>query len=90
MIDKFFQLKQRQTSVKIELVAGVTTFLTMGYIIFANSDILSDAGMNKEAVIAITCIVTAAATIIVGIFGKAPIAMAPEWDLTPFLHTALS
>ncbi len=84
MVSKYFQLKEKQTSVKIEIVAGLTTFLTMAYIIFVNPTILSSAGMDKEALIAVTCIVTAIATLIVGVFAKAPIAMAPGMGLNAF------
>ncbi|MHC4665078.1 MAG: NCS2 family permease, partial [Planctomycetota bacterium] len=73
------------TSVRIELTAGLTTFLTMAYIIFVNPIILSSATqMNKEALIAVTCIVTAAATIMTGILANAPIAMAPGMGLNAF------
>jgi len=95
MIGKYFKLQERQTSVKIECVAGVTTFLTMAYIIFANPSILSLEGipeedlvgiarMDKDALIAVTCIVTAITTIIVGIVANAPIAMAPGMGLNAF------
>ncbi len=89
MIDKYFQLTEKQTNIKVELVAGVTTFLTMAYIIFANPDILSDAGMDKKALIAVTCIISAAATIIVGLFANAPIAMAPGMGLNAFFAYSL-
>ena len=95
MVDDFFQLKKKQTNVKIEIVAGITTFLTMAYIIFVNPSILSLEGipeqqligierMNKDALIAVTCIVTAITTIIVGLIAKAPIAMAPGMGLNAF------
>ena len=84
MVSDFFQLKEKRTSVRIEFVAGVTTFLTMAYIIFVNPAILSDTGMDKEALIAVTCIVTALATLIVGVFANAPIAMAPGMGLNAF------
>ncbi|MHC4060690.1 MAG: NCS2 family permease [Planctomycetota bacterium] len=85
MVGKFFQLEQKQTSVRIELTAGLTTFLTMAYIIFVNPIILSSAtGMDKEALIAVTCIVTAAATVMTGILANAPIAMAPGMGLNAF------
>ncbi len=95
MINDFFQLKEKQTSVRIEVVAGITTFLTMAYIIFVNPSILSLEGvpeqqligierMNKDALIAVTCIVTAVTTIIVGLIAKAPIAMAPGMGLNAF------
>lgn len=100
MIDKYFQLKERRSSVKIEIIAGATTFLTMAYIIFVNPSILSledvskelTAGiglMNKQALIAVTCLVTAISTIAVGIFAKAPIAMAPGMGLNAFFAYTL-
>jgi len=85
MIKKYFELQERQTNFRIEFIAGLTTFLTMAYIISANPNILSDkTGMNKEALIAVTCIVTAATTIITGILANAPIAMAPGMGLNTF------
>ena len=83
-MDRYFQLKEKQTSVKVEFMAGVTTFLTMGYIIFVNPLVLRATGMDKEALIAVTCIVSAIATITVGIFAKSPIAMAPGMGLNAF------
>jgi len=89
MVGGYFQLKERQTSIKIEFVAGLTTFLTMAYIIFVNPAVLSETGMDKGALIAVTCIVTAIATIIVGIFANAPIAMAPGMGLNAFFAYSL-
>ena len=89
MLGKYFELGERRTSVKIEIVAGVTTFLTMAYIIFANPAILSETGMDRNALVAATCITTALATIIVGIFAKAPIAMAPGMGLNTFFAYSL-
>ncbi len=85
MVGKYFGLREKQTSVRIEFVAGLTTFLTMAYVISANPNILSDkTGMSKEALIAVTCIVTGATTIITGILANAPIAMAPGMGLNTF------
>jgi len=81
MIDKYFQLKERRTSVKIEFIAGLTTFLTMAYIIAVNPAILSAAGMDKEALIVVTCIMSGIATLTVGFLTNAPIAMAPGLGL---------
>jgi len=89
MVDKYFQLKEKQTSVRIEFVAGVTTFLTMAYIIFVNPAILSQAGMDKQALIIVTCIVSAIMAIITGLFANAPIAMAPGMGLNAFLSYSL-
>jgi AGZA family xanthine/uracil permease-like MFS transporter len=85
----YFGFDERRTSLRIEIVAGVTTFLTMAYIIFVNPSILSDAGMDKQALIAVTCVVSAIATILTGIFGKAPIAMAPGMGLNAFFAYTL-
>jgi len=95
MLNKYFHLREKQTSARIEFIAGLTTFLTMAYIIFVNPSILSLEGipeqdligierMDKNALIAVTCIVTAIATIMVGLFAKAPIAMAPGMGLNAF------
>ena len=85
----YFELEKRGSTVKIEVVAGVTTFLTMAYIIFVNPAILSATGMDKTALIAVTCLVTAVATIVTGVFGKAPIAMAPGMGLNSFFAFSL-
>jgi AGZA family xanthine/uracil permease-like MFS transporter len=85
----FFSLSERDTNVKIEIVAGLTTFLTMAYIIFANPAILSAAGMDKAALIIATCVTTAIITIITGLFTNAPIAMAPGMGLNAFLAYSL-
>jgi len=84
MVESAFGFKERKAEFKIEVVAGLTTFLTMAYIIFVNPMILSETGMDKQALTAVTCIVTAVATIIVGLVAKAPIAMAPGMGLNAF------
>jgi len=85
----FFRLREKRTNVRTEFVAGATTFLTMAYIIFVNPAILSDAGMDKQALIIVTCIVSAVMTIITGLFTNAPIAMAPGMGLNAFLSYSL-
>jgi len=89
MVGGYFQLAEKQTTVKTEIVAGLTTFLTMAYIIFVNPNILSETGMDKNALIAVTCIVSALATIAVGIFANAPVAMAPGMGLNAFFAYTL-
>jgi len=84
MFGRYFQLESRGTNGKTELIAGATTFLTMAYIIFVNPMILSSTGMDKNALIAVTCLVTAIATIITGVVANAPIAMAPGMGLNAF------
>ncbi len=83
-------VEQSGTKVRTEVIAGVTTFLTMAYIIFVNPSILGEIKqMDKQALIAVTCIVSAVATIIVGLFAKAPIAMAPGMGLNAFFAYSL-
>lgn len=76
-------------SASTEIIAGITTFLTMAYIMFANPDILSAAGMDKTALIVITCLVTGAVTIATGVFTNTPIAMAPGMGLNAFFAYTL-
>ncbi|MEN6429024.1 MAG: NCS2 family permease [Phycisphaerales bacterium] len=89
MVGKYFEFERHGASLKVETVAGVTTFLTMAYIIFVNPNILSDAGMDKNALIAVTCIVSAISTIAAGVFANAPIAMAPGMGLNSFFAYSL-
>ena len=89
MLNHFFKLAKRKTSVKTETIAGTTTFLTMAYIIFVNPSVLSQAGMDKPALVAITCLVTAIATIVTGLFTNTPIAMAPGMGLNAFFAYTL-
>ena len=89
MVDGYFGLREKGTNVRTEVIAGFTTFLTMAYIIFVNPDILSAAGMDKGALIAVTCIVAAISTIATGIIGNAPIAMAPGMGVNAFFAYTL-
>jgi AGZA family xanthine/uracil permease-like MFS transporter len=76
-------------SASTEIIAGITTFLTMAYIIFVNPDILAAAGMDKTALIVVTCLVSGIVTIITGIFTNTPIAMAPGMGLNAFFAYTL-
>ena len=89
MAGDYFELKAKGTSVKTETIAGITTFLTMAYIIFVNPTMLSKTGMDKNALVAVVCLVSAISTIITGVFGKAPIAMAPGMGLNAFFTYTL-
>jgi AGZA family xanthine/uracil permease-like MFS transporter len=89
MAGDYFELRARGTNVRTEIVAGVTTFLTMAYIIFVNPDMLSKTGMDKQALVAVVCLVSAISTIVTGVFGKAPIAMAPGMGLNAFFTYTL-
>lgn len=83
-LETYFDLSANGTTVRTEVVAGITTFLTMAYIIFVNPNILAAAGMPKEAVFAATCIAAAIATLIMGLYAKYPIALAPGMGLNAF------
>ena len=89
MLNSLFHLNENHTTVKTELFAGLTTFLTMAYIIFVNPDILAAAGMDKNAVFIATCIAAAAGTLIMGIYANYPIAMAPGMGLNAFFAFAV-
>jgi AGZA family xanthine/uracil permease-like MFS transporter len=84
MYRRFFHLKQKGTNTQTECTAGLTTFLTMAYIIFVNPAILAVAGMDKCAVIVVTCLVASISTLAVALFANAPIAMAPGMGLNAF------
>jgi AGZA family xanthine/uracil permease-like MFS transporter len=83
-MDSLFKLRERNTTVRTELLAGLTTFLTMAYIIFVNPDILSAAGMDKNAVFVATCLAAAIGTFIMGLYANFPIALAPGMGLNAF------
>jgi AGZA family xanthine/uracil permease-like MFS transporter len=89
MLDKFFRLREHGTDVRTEMLAGLTTFLTMVYIIFVNPSILGDAGMPKEAVFVATCLVAAFGTAVMGLYANYPIAMAPGMGLNAYFAYAV-
>ncbi|MFA1561712.1 NCS2 family permease [Aliivibrio fischeri] len=84
MLEKLFQLKANGTTVRTEVIAGITTFLTMAYVIFVNPAILADAGMDKGAVFVATCIAAAIGCFIMGFVANFPIAQAPGMGLNAF------
>lgn len=83
-LHRFFKLDAHRTDVRTELLAGVTTFLTMAYIIFVNPSILGDAGMPKDAVFVATCLAAAVGTLIMGLYANYPIALAPGMGLNAY------
>ena len=86
-MEKFFKLKENGTTVRTEVIAGLTTFFTMAYIIFVNPDILGNefgAGMNPGAVFVATCIAAALGTILTGLLSNYPFAQAPGMGLNAF------
>ncbi len=88
-MEKFFQLKEHGTTIRQEVVAGITTFLTMAYIIFVNPSILSMTGMDKGALITVTCLAAAIGTGISALWVNAPLAMAPGMGLNAFFTFTL-
>lgn len=84
-MEKFFKLKERKTTVKIEVMAGVTTFLTMAYILVVNPLILSDTGMEFAKVFSATAISAAVATLLMAVLANLPFALAPGMGLNAFL-----
>ena len=87
--EKLFRLKEAGTDVRTEVIAGVTTFLTMAYIIFVNPTILADAGMPKDAVFVATCLAAALGTAIMGLYANYPIGMAPGMGLNAYFAYAV-
>jgi AGZA family xanthine/uracil permease-like MFS transporter len=83
-LDRFFKLKENQTTIRTEMLGGLTTFMTMSYIIFLQPAVLSAAGMDKGAVLFATCISSAIATLMMGLVAKYPIALAPGVGLNVF------
>ncbi|MET0321853.1 MAG: NCS2 family permease [Duganella sp.] len=88
-ITQFFQLREHGSNVRTEVVAGVTTFLTMAYIIFVNPAILGDAGMPKDAVFVATCLAAAIGSLIMGLYANYPIGMAPGMGLNAYFAYAV-
>ena len=83
-LDRFFKLSEKNTTVKTELLAGLTTFIALAYIIFVNPNILSEAGIPKEAAIASTIWIAALSTMVMGVFANYPVALAPGMGLNAF------
>ncbi len=84
MLNSIFKLSEHGTTVRTEILAGVTTFLTMAYITFVNPAILSDAGMDFGAVFVATCLAAAIGSFVMGFFANYPIALAPGMGLNAF------
>jgi AGZA family xanthine/uracil permease-like MFS transporter len=84
LIDRYFQLVENQTSVKQELLGGLTTFVTMAYIVVVNPQILAQAGMPADGVVFATCLSAAVATLVMGLYANYPIALAPGMSLNAY------
>jgi len=84
MLEKFFKLKENKTTVKTEVIAGITTFMTMAYILAVNPGILSATGMDKDALFTATALSAIIATLVMALYAKMPFALAPGMGLNAF------
>lgn len=84
MLEKLFALKEKGSNAKTEVIAGITIFFTMVYIVFVNPSILGIAGMDTQVVFVTTCLIAAFGTIAMGLFSNLPIALAPAMGLNAF------
>ncbi|HLF35218.1 MAG TPA: NCS2 family permease, partial [Cyclobacteriaceae bacterium] len=84
MINRFFDISGRGSTIRREIIGGVTTFLTMSYIIFLHPNMLSETGMDKGALITITCLASFFGTLLFGLWVKVPFAMAPGLGLNSY------
>jgi AGZA family xanthine/uracil permease-like MFS transporter len=83
-LERIFKLKQHGTTVRTELIAGVTTFITMAYIIFVNPNIMADAGIDHGAAFVATCIAAALGCLLMGLYANWPVGLAPGMGLNAF------
>jgi AGZA family xanthine/uracil permease-like MFS transporter len=88
-LERYFEFEKLATNWRTEILAGFTTFLTMAYIIFVNPSILKDAGMPFTAVVAATCISSAFGSILMGLYARVPIALAPGMGLNAYFAYAV-
>jgi len=84
LLERYFRLKENQTTVRAEFLGGLTTFITMAYIVVVNPQILSKAGMPVEGVVFATCLASAVATLVMGLYANYPIALAPGMSLNAY------
>lgn len=83
-LERFFKIKEKNTSVRVEILAGITTFIALAYIMFVNPNILADAGIPKEAAVASTIWIAALSSFAMGVFANYPVALAPGMGLNAF------
>ena len=88
-LDRLFRLRENRSDVRTEILAGATTFITLAYILFVNPNILKDAGMPVEATFAATCVASAFASLVMGLYANYPIAVAPGMGLNAFFTYAV-
>lgn len=84
MLERAFALSENKTTAQTEVIAGLTTFMTMAYIIFVNPSILADAGMDKGAVFVATCLAAAFGSALMGLWANYPVALAPGMGLNAY------
>ncbi len=84
LLEKLFKLSEKKTNVRTEIIAGLTTFIAMAYIIFVNPSILTNAGIPKEAAVAATIWSAGLCSIAMGLFANYPVALAPGMGLNAF------
>lgn len=84
MFEKMFRLKEHKTAVKVELMAGLTTFVTMAYILAVNPNMLSVAGMNRDGVLAATCLASFVGCLMMALLANYPFALAPGMGLNAY------
>lgn len=84
MLESLFKLKEHNTNIKTEVMAGITTFMTMAYILAVNPSILSAAGMDSTAVLLATCIASFIATMLMGLTANLPFALSAGMGLNAF------
>jgi len=84
LLERYFRLRENQTTIRSEFLGGLTTFLTMAYIVVVNPQMLAKAGVPVEGVLFATCISAAAATLVMGLYANYPIALAPGMSLNAY------
>lgn len=84
VLERFFHLREKNTNVKTEIIAGVTTFISMAYVILVNSNTMAEIGMPREAAVAATIWASAFATALMGIYANFPVALAPGLGLVVY------
>lgn len=80
MLEKFFKLKENNTNVKTEVMAGITTFMTMAYILAVNPNILSATGMDRQAILLATALASFLGTLLMALLANYPLRWRPAWD----------
>ena len=83
-LDNFFKTKAHNTDIQTEIVAGITTFITMAYIIFVNPQMMAQTGMDHGAIFVGTCLAAAVACLFMGLFANWPVGLAPGMGLNAF------